>query len=183
MIPRWQDDPPPERMLPHMPLVRVKPGVMLSGAVTTTQIHGVPTHYYGRRTLPCLADDCPGCAKQMPSRWEGYIGLWSSRPSKHLIVALTPGAATGIIDTAKDPKNLRAVYVEICRTGRAANSRLVASCKELEIPSSHLPPIPDLRAHLLHIWGLDLDPTKIDPAHWAETVRDSYNRNGQPGNA
>ena len=155
MQPAWQDDPPTTNLLPHLPLIRIKPGQPTKGIITSTQICGVPTHYYGRRTLPCLADECPGCKAQLAKRWEGYISVWTFAPSHHVIWALTTAAACGLKDTAPNFTDLRGLCLTIARAGKHNNSQLRARCDPYEALQMRLPTAPDLRAHLLHIWGMD----------------------------
>lgn len=147
--------PRPGTQLPHLPLVRVKTAGIVRGVITSRSYIGVNTHFMGQRTLPCVGDDCPGCAAEKSKRWEGYLSVWTTAPSKHLIVALTPGAATQILDAAPDPNNLRGLFLTVERLGSKPNGQLRGNVEPANIEPGHLPPEPELLRHLYKIWGVD----------------------------
>jgi len=179
MDPRWLDEPTPPSSLPHLPLTRVKPGAGFTGLITTSRLLGVPTHYVGRRTLPCVKEGCPGCEGKLATRDEWYAGLYTAIPSKHLLVALTPAVAWQIKDFFKGSPTLRGCYVILTRAGKAANSRLLVQCKDFESGQAKLPPEPDLAAHLLHIWGLDQAHMAQDDPAYVNRVKEHYKGNGR----
>jgi len=174
--PRWEVSPPDRDRLQHLPLRRIGAQTSLKAAITSPAILGVLTHFMGGRTLACIQGDCPGCTAKLPQRWEGYLGVWTTKPCKHIILAVTPGAALGIGDTAPDPVNLRGLYLTVERLGRRANSRLQARVEEVELGQIKLPEIPDLKAHLLHIWGLDQAHLGTDNPDYAAEVLRTYGR-------
>ena len=102
---RTRSQPPEDGNLPHLPLVRVPTRTAWKLAITCTQMLQVDTHYMNRRTLPCVTHDCPGCAAELPRRYEAYISALTTQPSRHVIVALTPKAAQPAV--AKRPKSPR----------------------------------------------------------------------------
>lgn len=183
MEPRWDVPPPTPTNLPYLPLVRVPPGKPLSGLLTSQSVLGVWTHFLGGRTLPCMSSDCKGCEAQMPKRWEGYISLITPSPSKHILVALTPGAALGISDTAPDPLQLRGNLVIFERGGKRLNSRLRARVERVDFYQKMLPPEPNLKEHLVHIWGLDQSQLGQDNPQYVNRVAEHYRRNGQTTDA
>lgn len=178
MNPRWLEEPSAPSGLPHLPLVRVKPGAGTSGMITSTKLLGVPTHYMSRRTLPCVEKDCPGCEAKLPTRPEWYLALWTTVPSRHIIAALTPAVAWQIKDYFRDCPTLRGCLVRLTRAGKAANSRLLVDCQLVETAQQKLPPEPDLVAHLLHIWGLDQAQLGQDNSAYVNRVREHYRGNG-----
>lgn len=179
MNPRWDAPPPSDSKLQHLPLQRLGAGLQLKAAITSPAILGVWTHFMGGRTLACLQEGCPGCENNLPRRWEGYLGVLTAKDRRHLILALTPGAAIGIGDTAPDPFNLRGLVLIAERIGKRANARLRARVEELDLSQIKLPPIPDLKAHMMHIWGLDQAHAGQDYTGYAEAIKKQYG--GQTG--
>lgn len=178
MMPQWDVPPPNRSSLDHLPLKRIGAKGNLRAAITSPAILGVWTHFMGGRTLACVAHDCPGCEAGMPRRWEGYLGVWTSGQSKHIILAVTPGAAIGIHDSAPDPQNLRGLVLVAERLGTRANARLQARVEPYDISQLKLPPIPDLKAHLLHIWGLDQAHASMDHPAYGRRVAQDFTDNG-----
>lgn len=181
--PRWLDEPTQPTNLPHLPLVRVKPGAGLFGALTSSKLIGVPTHYMSRRTLPCVTDGCPGCEAKLACRPEWYAGFKIRNPGNHVIVALTPACAWQIKDRFHNLTTLRGVGLTLTRAGKAGNSRLLVECHELELAQLKLPDEPDLIKHLLHIWGLDQGQLGQDNAGYVNRVKDHFRGNGQATDA
>lgn len=166
----WANSPPDDSGLPHLALKRVPARGAIKGVITTTEILGVWTHFLGRRTLPCTTVDCPGCKAKLTKRYEAYVSLWTNSPSAHIIVALTPRAARELTDSAENPKDMRGLMIIIQRLGQRANGMLTARVESADGYTKALPPIPELRAHMLKIWGLDQSQISQDhPMYKAAT--------------
>lgn len=170
----WRDAPPVSPKLPHLPLIRIGAAATVSGAVTVDAHVGIDTHFFHRRTLPCVGAGCPGCAEGRPKRWEGYIAIYTTAPSRHVIIALTPGLAADLLAFAADKSTLRGRFVSITRQGKRPNGRLTITCEDRLIPPEKLPPPPLLRAHLAHIWGLDQAHAGQDQPGYAEKAAAIY---------
>lgn len=141
--------------LPHIPLERLKPAGKIEGAITCHTVLGVNLHFVGNRTLPCTKPNCPGCDQERRKIWEGYLSIWTRSPSRHIITALTPGAALMLSDEAQDRDALRGWYIRITRSGTRPNGRVLVHLEPATIAAGVLPPAPDIPAHLLKIWNLD----------------------------
>lgn len=178
ITPRWDAPPPESSRLQHLPLQRLGPKANLRAAITSPDVLGVWTHFMSGRTLACLQGDCPGCEANLPQRWEGYLGVLIAETRRHIILALTPGAAIGIADTAPDPHNLRGLVLIAERMGKRANARLRARVEELDLSQVKLPPIPDLKAHLMHIWGLDQAHFNQDNPDYVNRLKQHFKSNG-----
>lgn len=169
----WKAQPPANHSLPHLPLLRVKTAETIRGAITCLQIEGTDTHFMSNRTLPCIGEECGGCAQQLATRWEGYISVWTTQ-GKHIITSLTPRAANNLLGTVADPCNLRGLFVTIERQGRRPNSPLNARCEQPDVLTVKLPPLPNLRAHLCRIWGLALGPEQLDDETISAELKRTY---------
>lgn len=178
---RWADRPPDQSRLPHLPLMAARPGRPIRGIITSTRLRGVYTHFLGSRTQPCMKLNCPGCEKKLPSRWEGYVSLWTAAPSKHIIARLTEAAANEIAENAPDYQNLRGLTINLERASTRANSRLLAKVEVLENNQVRLPAEPDLIAHLVLIWRMSGQTAEFDPTIFTQTREELIsNFNGRP---
>jgi hypothetical protein len=178
MEPRWTQLPPAPSNLPHLPLERAPAGAHFQRLITSDTILGVWTHFMGGRTLACITEECPGCQSNLPRRWEGYLACVTPKPHRHIILALTPGAAIGIHDSAPSPDRLRGLLLVCERFGKRANARLRARVEPVELGQHPLPPAPDLKAHLLHIWGLDQAHACTDNPGYSGRIKELFKRNG-----
>lgn len=170
----WRDAPPTPKKLPHLPLIRLGAGASLKCAITVPTAIGIDTHFFHRRTLPCTGENCPGCADGRPKRWEGYVAVWTAAPSRHVIIALTPGVAADLQAIAGDNANLRGRLVLFARLGKRTNGRVTITAEDNIVPTEKLPPEPDLRAHMVHIWGLDQSHVGQDAPDYAAEARRLY---------
>lgn len=183
MLPNWLDTPTPPSDLPHLPLLRVPPGPGIIGLITAPSLLGTQTHFMNRRTLPCLAPDCPGCEAKLARREEWYSSLWTQSPSKHVIAALTPAVAWQITEATAKLPTIRGLRVHLYRSSKRPNSRLLASIAEVEFHETKLPDPPDLQRHLLHIWGLDQSHLAQDDQAYVNRVKDHFRGNGTHADA
>lgn len=167
---RQPSAPPAAAKRPHLPLMRLPKSACWRVAITAWELLQVETHFFGRRTLPCVTEDCPGCAAQKPRRYEAYLSVWTASPSKHIIVALTPRAAAEILSTITPPNQLRGHMITLRRTGTRANGPVTAEIDGEMIDANRLPPAPDLLAQMLDIWGLDQSHTAMDHGAYAAAV-------------
>lgn len=177
----WSDNPASAPTLPHLPLERVKPASQIHGVITCNTYLGVWTHFIGGRTLPCTAPTCPGCEAQRRKGWEAYLSIWTNKPSRHIIAALTPGAALQLTDAAPDPGQLRGNWITIRRHGSRPNGKLLVELQLVEVNVGCLPPPPDLKAHMYKIWGLDVDEMPDDHPLFAvreQLIDDALSTNG-----
>lgn len=171
---RTYDSPPPESDRPHLPIVRVPASGNIRLAITCFELLQVPTHFMGRRTLPCLDHHCPGCADQRPARYEAYVSGIRSGDKRHCIYALTPGAARLLLSGVPNPTQLRGHIIEIKRAGRRPNGTLRVDHDEHMVSADKLPPAPNLMEHMLHIWGLDSSHLANDHPEYAARVKKAY---------
>jgi hypothetical protein len=160
---QWIAGPPPARELPHLALVRLKTSARISGLLTCHHPQTCHMHFYAGRTLPCVGDDCPGCALQRRLIRECYVSLWTGHPTKHVILALTPRAEWHLKFETPDSHDYRGLWIDVERQGKKNNGRLELERGARTPTPHHLPPAPDIRAHLTHIWGLD--PSQIGSEH------------------
>lgn len=172
---RTRSQPPSDDHLPHLPLKRLPTRAVWKLAITCTEMLQLDTHYMNRRTLPCIVDECPGCAAELPRRYEAYVSCLTTQPSTHIIVALTPKAAKQLWDSAPNPNDLRGLIITLQRLGNRANGPLSCVVDHSEAIAHKLPPIPELRAHMLKIWGLSHSHFGSDHPYYKQAADDSHN--------
>lgn len=151
----WSDTPTPKDQTNRLELVTLGPAASVHGVITCQKLLGTDTHYLNKRTLPCSHEDCPGCLRHQPKRPEFYVSLYTSKPSKHLLLRLTPGAAHLIVEHCPNREAQRGTWLTVKRRGTKANGSLLVEVGEKLVDYLVLPPEPDLRKCLWHIWGLD----------------------------
>lgn len=169
---RTRSHPPEDENLPHLPLIRVPTRTSWKLAITCTQMLQVDTHYMNRRTLPCVTTDCPGCAAELPRRYEAYISALTTQPSRHVIIALTPKAASQLWASAPNRTDLRGSIITLQRLGTRANGPLSCRFEHSDAIDHKLPPIPELVAHMLRIWGLSASQFGTDHPYYASATTD-----------
>ncbi len=140
-------------------------------AVTCFELLQIDTHFMGRRTLPCIENDCPGCQAKKPRRYEAYVSGVRGSDSKHLIYALTGGAVHAIIPFMANVTQLRGHIITLTRSGTRPNGMLRAEVDETMLDPTRLPQAPNLLEHMYAIWGLDQSHLGQDEAQWANQVR------------
>lgn len=169
----WQDrNPARPSALPHLPLERLKAGKKICGAITCLTPYDQHVHYLGGRTLPCAPENCPGCTAERRRGWELYVSLWTPKPSRHILTALTPAAALNLSDQVADPSNIRGWWLEIERVNVRANAKMIARVIAPDDRPMNLPPAPNLKAHMYKIWGLN--PDEINAEHPLFAVREQF---------
>lgn len=171
-IPRHAAPPAPSGR-PHLPLVRLPAKAIWDLAITCFEALQIDTHFLGRRTLPHLAENCPGCEYKKPLRYECYVTALRKSDKRHLIVALTANAANQLYAAVPNANQLRGHIVTLRRAGSRPNGMLQLEVAEHMVSTEHLPDAPSLLDHMLDIWGLDQSHLGQDHAGYAADVAEN----------
>jgi len=156
---------PPTDATPHaLTLRRVQPGKPALFVVTSPDLLGCWTHYWGGRTVPCEDSHCRPCLEGMPRRWHAYLGAYGPSTHSACLVELTALACQPLLDYRKAHGTLRGCEVRARRAGQALNSRLIVTCSPADLQGLPLPPPPDLPRCLAVLWSIP---------HTAFTVSDN----------
>jgi hypothetical protein len=178
---QWLNDRPESLNLPDLPLRRLRASEQITGTITSNQALRVITHFYGARTLPCIGDGCPGCAAHRERRREGYFSIETHAGHLHGILGVTDGAMLNLSDKAPDWNHLRGLEITVRRKGKKVNGRVNIDVHGLTLETQRLPPAPDLKRHMFHIWGLDSEQMPEDHplfAYQRELILSLDNGNG-----
>jgi len=126
----------------------------LTAIVTTEDMIGCYTHYWGGRTVPCEKPDCPACNATVPFRWHSYVSAFDPKTRDHFIFECTANAAKAFEDHKAAHSTLRGCYFIACRPKRSKNSKVEITTKPADLARITLPNPPDLIKALSVIWRL-----------------------------
>lgn len=160
-------------------LLRAKCGKPILGIALSDGIVGAWTHYFRRRTSPCVGEGCEACGSQSPRRWLGYVALFDESTQKPFMVELTVAAARQLTRDFAEMRTMRGAWVIIERMSKRPNGRVVAGRCIRAPRTAGLPECPDLERILLYMWHCpDRQLRLLDESPPAELgeVRDSFGR-------
>lgn len=148
-------------------------------------LYGVRTHFWNRRTGPCLRNGCQACKEGQLSRWTGYIEAVDVKDSAKVLFEFTEAAAPTLGAAFTKFKTLRGLSIIACRTAPRANAKVHLTVKGMHAQAHDLSEEVPVWPILSHIWGLskELVPTLIPNHRPTEeevlTAVESANRMGQ----
>lgn len=118
-------------------------------------IFGQMIHWYGNRSHECSADSkiCEGCKRAWPSKWLGYLHVYSAQSSEQCFLEIT-NMAWFLIDKQL-PKgfNLRGMMFRIRKTKGGPKGRFVVEVLERRIEEESLPEEKDPHKVLKYLWS------------------------------
>lgn len=129
------------------------PGKLLA-VITSENLLGCDTHFYGGHTMPCERPGCEACEKGMPFRWHGYVAAIEYANRSHFIFEFTAQAADTFDTYRKAHGTLRGCLFESRRLNARPNGRVIIQCKPADQSKIRLPEPPDIRACMSIIWNL-----------------------------
>lgn len=162
-MPNWTDHPPADPSTVSLPLRRTPPAGPIAVLITTPNLLGCHTHFYGGRTVPCEQPDCDACRRGVPYRWHAYIGGVDLRWGNQIILELTAGACDNLVAYLAAHGTLRGCRLEATRVAGRRNGRIATRCTPHDLNGRALPAAPDLKAALALIWGLPEQSLSRDP--------------------
>lgn len=122
--------------------------------ILSEQLVGCWTHFYRRRTQPCVGEACSICAEQSPRRWYGWlIGFDVARREKSL-VEVPPGVALALRAYREQVGNLRGHCMQLSRRNSKENGPVVGRFIPGKFASELLPPCPDIVPLLMRMWHI-----------------------------
>jgi hypothetical protein len=147
--------PVPPRPGPEIYILRLKGAERFTFTVYSHAIFGVWVHWSGGKSSPHYtdADRCPGCARQEPKRWKGFVHCYCHEKKQEVFLELTPASAHSLLDQLAVGETLRGQGIFVNRT-KGDNGRLLIRvmnpCREPE----KLPEAKDPQESLMRIWGI-----------------------------
>lgn len=155
-MPVYSNTPPADPRGRPLPIRRTPAARPLVVVITSEDLVGCFTHYYGGRTVPCEAPDCPACQDQTPYRWHAYIGVLETRTHEHVLLELTAQATDPLIAYRARHGTLRGCLIEATRAHNRQNGRVVLRCKPADLQQINLPPPPSIERALSILWNLPI---------------------------
>jgi len=153
-MPRWTTEPPADSHGKSLPLLRTPATTPLRAIITSSQLIGCDTHFFGGHTVPCERPNCKACLESIPYRWHAYLAAYMPLSGTHFIFECTAQAATPLFQYYCEHGTLRGCQIEAYRWHKRPNGRVIIRTATSATPMSVLPPAPDLAAIMAIIWSL-----------------------------
>jgi hypothetical protein len=153
-MPAWSNKPPAVEKHLAFQLQRTPQDRPLCGIVTSEDMIGCNTHYWGGRTVPCEAPNCKACNESMPYRWHAYMSVYSEKSREHFLFEVTARAAVAFEQYRMAHGTLRGCLFNAVRPKRAKNSKVEIITKPADLTKYHIPDPPDLIKAMSVIWQL-----------------------------
>ncbi len=153
-MPLWSTEVPKPGRGPSFPLKRTPQGKGIIAIVTSEDLIGCDTHWWGGHTVPCEGTECEAHKAGIPFRWHGYLSAVDVKSHLHFIFEMTAQAADVFKDYRSAHETLRGCVFEAKRLKSAHNSRVCIRCKPADLREQHLPNPPDLAACMAIIWNV-----------------------------
>ena len=152
-------------------LMRCGQGATIHGIVTSSNLLGLRTHYYGGRTTPCLETECKPCSLGLSSRWHAYFGVWTSGKSRHVLLELTATPAVALQNYHDIHGTTRGAQIEVKRLGKRQNGRVQCTACPADLSKLKIPPEPEILPALATLWSIPVDAfTYGAPEHDKSTI-------------
>lgn len=158
-MPTWTRQPPLDPRGQGLPIVRTPATRTLSAIVTSDQLVGCDTHFWGGHTIPCDRPQCEACNNGIAYRWHGYLSAFNPDDQLHFIFEMTAQAAQTFAAYQKIHDTLRCCHFEAWRWGHRKNGRVIIKLNHSAFASIALPKAPDVTQVMAIIWRLP--PTNV----------------------
>lgn len=153
-MPLFSTTPPDDPRGQSLELKRCPPGASLTGIITTPEVCGCPTHYYGGRTMPHEEVDCEPCSAGIGWLWHGYVAIYKPSEKMHFLFEMTARCVEPLTEYHLANGSLRGCSIVAQRPSGKPNGRVYLKTKSIDLASLYLPDAPNLRQVLAMIWGL-----------------------------
>lgn len=168
----WTTHIPEDPRGQSFPLKRTPPNGKLVAAITSENLIGTDTHFYGGHTIPCERPECEACKVNMPFRFHAYVSALEAKTHLHFLFEFTKQAAQTFKQYFKAHGTLRGCLFEATRLHARVNGRVILFCKPLDQQKFPLPDPPNIAACMAIIWNIPIDQiqtNKIIDGHPAMT--------------
>lgn len=165
-MPTFSTTPPPDPRGQALPIRRTPDGRPLVAVVTSPEMIGTNTHFYGGRTVPCEAPNCNACQDGLSWRWHGYLTAVDNKNGQHFLFEMTAQAAQAFVEYRKLYGTLRGCLFEASRTGARKNGRVFIRCKPNTNTALHLPECANLPTLLCNLWNVPAPAAAENGQQW-----------------
>lgn len=159
-MPIYSNVPPENSKGVALPILRTPGSGKMSAIVTSDDLIGTNTHFWGGHTVPCSPPTCEACQKGVPYRWHAYLTAFAVNKNVHFLYECTATAAEVFVAYRKVNDHLRGCIFEAYRWRSTRNGRVMLRCEPSPDRQTAIPPAPDLEAVLAILWQLPKDSVK-----------------------
>lgn len=160
-MPSFSNTPPRDPKGHGLPILRTPANGRLILAITSDDLIGCATHWYGGRTQPCEGEFCEACREGHSWRWHGYVAGILSQTRRHVVAEFTAQACEQICRYRNEHTTLRGAILTAQRHRNRANGRVLIFLKPGDTALLNLPPAPDLTVALSILWNLPAPNVKV----------------------
>ncbi len=160
-MPTWTKSAPDDPRGQGLPLVRTPAARSLYAIVTSDNLIGCDTHFWGGHTVPCERPECDACENGIAYRWHAYLSAYNPEDQLHFVFECTANASAVFNDYFLVNKTLRCCQFEAYRWRRKTNGRVIIKCQRSAIQPHALPKPPDITKVMAVIWRLPIPNVKI----------------------
>lgn len=153
-MPIWTNTPPEDPRGYGLPIIRTPATGGLEAIVTSTDLIGCDTHFWGGHTVPCDRPECDACEAGVRYDWHGYLSAFNPKDQLHFIFEMTAQAATKFTNFKAENKFLRTALFRAHRWGKRKNGRIMIKVEFSAFPDHALPNPPIIHEVMAIIWRL-----------------------------
>ncbi len=155
-MPTFSSAPPADAQNFNLPLMRCPTKGKLIAIVTSDDLTGCKTHFWGGRTVPCEDLECAACPEGVPWRWHSYLSAFLPTKGLHFIFESTARATEPFIQYRQAHGSLRGCLFQATRATSRSNSRVNIQTKPADLSVLQLPEAPQIPLVLATIWNMKL---------------------------
>lgn len=179
-MPTWTKSPPDDPRGYGLPIVRTPATRSLRAIVTSHELMGCDTHFWGGHTVPCDRPDCDACSNAIAYRWHGYLSALNPADDLHFIFEVTAQAADKFATYMNEHGTLRCCQFEAWRWGHRKNGRVMLKLEHSATPEHALPKAPEIQKVMAVIWRLPIpQQPPVGIARGNLQINSGGNHNGQ----
>lgn len=152
---RYLDELPINRELPHHKILRPPTSGGMTVLVLSSKWVLVPTHFIGRRTMPCIDGPCPGCVEGIEIRNKFYLYVRGKTLGETRVLEVSDFSAEAFENYFGAYKTMRGAIAVLSRQGKRKNGAHVVSFQRSQETEQTLGKEYDLDAWLRRLWRIE----------------------------
>lgn len=154
----WLDGDLPEPELPRHAIYRCPDKRAVQLIVLSDRWVTVPTHYIGRRTMPCKKTACEGCAEGKQIRRKVYAYVMAAKTRETRVLECTDYCIAAWQGYHKIHGTMRGALLSMYRTPATKNGTVMISFTRSDEVEQNLNRAYDLKAWCARMWRLPYTP-------------------------
>lgn len=162
-MPVYTNVPPEDAKGVALPIIRTPASGTMRAIVTSNDLIGTHTHFWGGHTVPCSPPNCDACAHGVPYRWHAYLTAFAAAKNLHFLYETTATAAEVFVAYRNTCLTLRGCQYEAYRWRNTRNGRVMLRCEPAPNHTIQLPQAPDLESVLAILWQLPKNSVQTAP--------------------